>query len=568
MSDQGRTKVWRLAPLVGLLLLSAALVWHDLGTREVLGRDENATITKLDQPDLRSVLEVIPLKVTGQLGTMQPLYFVIQYAFWPVVDRNPFVFRFLPAVFSLLAILLTYKLGEVLFGREAGLVGAFLTSLLLLHVEYAQIARPYPLLTTLSLASAYLLIRALSTERLRHWVGFVLAATLSFYTHYSALFAIASEALLTGIVSLGQLLFARRSGRSYSWLVKPAVAFLAVGLLCVPGLMRLSQLVGEGSGSKIRIELTISFFSQFLYSIGLMSAGLRGLVLGFMAAGLLVTLWRRKWQVALFVVLWLSLPFVVLTFMKAPRPFDKRYVISVAPVALLLAGEGMASVARLAGRLGQRWGSKRVRQAALLALAVGMAILFVTPLQAYYAANRQADRLEETLQVLEDHVQPGDLVIVSPRVLVRPLNVEGARVLYLSEHLALSEFEELLSSFPRVWVLYSSYLPAAEQQEPIDQWIQARAEEFARVPIKAITALAYSNRALTDRQALLTDRIAVLKDLAALSDGLAGAWVPYGVLADTYDALADLYASQGKSTLANQARHTAEEIRETVPRTR
>jgi len=42
-----------------LLLLSAALVWHDLGAHEVLGRDENATILKLDQPDLKSVLQVV-----------------------------------------------------------------------------------------------------------------------------------------------------------------------------------------------------------------------------------------------------------------------------------------------------------------------------------------------------------------------------------------------------------------------------------------------------------------------------------------------------------------------------
>jgi 4-amino-4-deoxy-L-arabinose transferase-like glycosyltransferase len=568
MSNQRHTNAWRLVPLVGLLLLGAALVWHDLGTREVLGRDENATITTLDQPNLCSVLHATTLKLTGQPGCAQPLYFLIQSAFWPVVGRSAFVFRFLPSVFGLLTILLTFKLGEALFGREAGLVGAFLTSLLPFHLEYAQIARPYPLLTTCSLASAYFLIRALKTERLWYWLGLVLAATLSFYTHFSALSVLASEALLTGIVSLVQLQSARRQGRVYFRLVKPVCAFLVVGLLCLPGLIRLAPFVGEGGGGKIRVEFTIPFFAQFLYGIGLTGAGSRGLVLGFMAVGLLATLYRRKWWAALFVVLWLSLPFVVLAFVKAPRPFYPRYVIFVTPVAFLLAGEGIASVARLAGRLRRRGEPKRVRQTALLVLAVGLAIFFVLPLQVYYSVNRQADRLDQTLQVLEHHVQPEDLVIVSPRVLVCPLDARGAQVLYLSDHLAPSEFEELLSRFPRVWVLYTSYLPPAELQEPLDQWIQAREEEFVRVSIKAITSLAYSNRALTDRQAILTDRIAVLKDLAAVSVGQVGAWLPYGVLADAYDDLADLYVSQGKSTLANEARQQAIEARETAPRIR
>jgi hypothetical protein len=66
----------------------------------------------------------------------------------------------------------------------------------------------------------------------------------------------------------------------------------------------------------------------------------------------------------------------------------------------------------------------------------------------------------------------------------------------------------------------------------------------------------------------LTDRIAVLKDLAAVSVGQVGAWLPYGVLADAYDDLADLYVSQGKSTLANEARQQAIEARETAPRIR
>jgi hypothetical protein len=59
---------WALWLMVGLLLVGAALVWHDLGTREVLGRDENATITKLDQPNPQAVLEATYMKVVHAAG--------------------------------------------------------------------------------------------------------------------------------------------------------------------------------------------------------------------------------------------------------------------------------------------------------------------------------------------------------------------------------------------------------------------------------------------------------------------------------------------------------------------
>ena len=44
MGDRKDGQIWILGLVAGLLL-TAALVWHDLGAREVLGRDENATIT-------------------------------------------------------------------------------------------------------------------------------------------------------------------------------------------------------------------------------------------------------------------------------------------------------------------------------------------------------------------------------------------------------------------------------------------------------------------------------------------------------------------------------------------
>lgn len=552
--------------MIGVLLLSAALAWHDLGAREVLGQDENATITKLDQPGLQAVLDVTYMKVTGQPGNMQPLYFLLQHLFWPLIKPSAFLLRFLSSLCYVLVVALTYKLGAVLLGREAGAIGALLTALLPLHVHYAQIARPYAMLAALSLASAYFLLRALQTNRLAHWVGFVLTATLSFYTHYNALLVLAAEGLFAGAVWLVMLATTLKTRRAPRRLLGPVFAFLAVGALCLPGLVRLSNLPLEEVSGKVRVELTVQFFYRFLYKIGLTTVWLRGLVLGFMGLGLAKALYARRWRSVLFIVLWLAIPFVTLSVIKSPRPFVERYVIFVPPVALLLAGEGVVALGQL---LGRRWSEQGVQRAATIILTCGLILLLVPPLRAYYTTNHEVDRLDLTLAIVERHARPGDLVLVSPRFFVRSLDAGAATVLYLTDHLSPSEFEDLLARYQRTWVLYTSYLPPAELQEPLDQWIQARPDEFVRVPIKAITALAYRDRSLADPETLLQEQVTVLEELASVSavyKDRQEAWLRHEALAQAYEALADLYEGQGDSGLADEYRDKAEESRAAAPR--
>ena len=560
--------------MVSILLLSAALLWYDLGTRDVLGRDENATVIKLDQPDPMAVLRVTELKFTGEPGNMQPLYFLLQHLFWPAVQRSAFVLRFLPSVFALLAIAVTFKLGEALFDREAGLAGALLTALLPLTVRYAQIARPYTLLALLALASAYFLIRALATNRPLHWLGYVVATMLCFYTHYNALFILLAEGLYTAVVWLTILSGVLKKRQPAGRLVWPVLAFLLVGLFCLPGLVRLLRLpwVGpEGSAGgevAVALELTVPFFQSFLSKIGLLDPWLRGLILGLMGVGMVAALYLRRWQAVLFSILWLAIPFLVLSMMKSPRPFEERYVIFVPPVALLLAGQGISAAGQMLGSMARRWGLSISRigpWAVMTALLLVLGLLFAAPLRAHYASNQSEARLEYALQVIEHQAGPGDIVIVSPRTFVRPLAVEGASVLYLTEHLSAAELDDLAQQSGRMWILYTTFLPTEVLQEPLDPWIQAHPDEFVLLPIKAPSAIAYGNVAAIDAEARLKDRIIALDELVRGPAGKHGKWVRYGILADAYQALGDLYASQGQTTLAAENWTKAEETRAEAP---
>ena len=557
---------------VAILLLSTALTWYDLGTREVLGRDENVTIVHLDQPDLAAVLDTIGIKFTGQPGNMQPLYFVLQHLFWPLVGHSAFVLRFLPSVFAILAVALTYKLGAALFNRPAALLGALLTAMLPLHIRYAQIVRPYPLLAALALASAYFLVRAWQTGRGRYWAGFAVAAALAFYTHYNALFVLAAEGLAAAATWLATLVAVARRRSEPRRLLPPILAVALLAALCLPAALQLGGMSwaslnadGEAAG-QVTVELTKPFFRGFLFRSGLMSGWLQALVVGLAVVGLLAAALGRRPLAALLAALWISLPFVILAVAPSPRPFEERYVIFVPPMLLLLAAYGVVAAGRGLGRLLPGGRGLVPGRVAAGGLAAALILLLLRPLQVSYAYNRSATRLEEVLAIVEKHAGPGETILVSPRFVVRPLRPAGARVVYLAGHPSPAEVDAYARDATRLWILCTSYLPPAELQEPLDVWLQAHLDEFVRVPIKTVNALAFGTLAAQDPEAHLQAQIAVLEDLAGQSVNKHEDWQRHSALADVYQALGDLYRDRGQPALAAEFWGKADSARAAAPR--
>jgi 4-amino-4-deoxy-L-arabinose transferase-like glycosyltransferase len=556
---------------IAILLLSAALNWYELGTREVLGRDENVTIVHVDQPGLAAVLDTINLKFTGERGNMQPLYFLLQHLFWPLVGQSAFVLRFLPSVFGILTVAMTYKLGAALFRRPAALLGALLTAMLPLQIRYAQIARPYPLLAAFSLASAYFLVRAWQTGRGRYWAGFVLAAALGLYTHFNALFVLAAEGLAAAVAWLATLVAVVRGDAERRRLWLPVLAFALLVALCLPAVLELGELSwlrlkadGEAAG-QITVELTKPFFRGFLFRSGVMSGWLQALVVGLAAVGLLAAALGRRWPEALLAALWISLPFLILSVVPSPRPFEERYVIFVLPVLLLLAGHGVTVAGRGVARLVPGSRGQLLGGSASAGLAAALILLLLRPLQVSYAYTGSASRLEEVLAVVEEHAGPGETVLVSPRFLVRPLRPSGAQVVYLAGHPSPAEIDAYARDSKRLWILCTSFVPPLELQEPLDRWLQAHLQQFARVPIKAVNAVAFGTLAAQDVEAHLQAQVAVLEELAAHPVDEVERWQRHSALADAYQALGDLYRDRGRPALAAEFWDRADSARAAAP---
>lgn len=216
-------------------------------------------------------------------------------------------------------------------------------------------------------------------------------------------------------------------------------------------------------------------------------------------------------------------------------------------------------------RVNRRWSAERAQWIGSAALLLLSALLMRPALCTYYQVNRSAGRLEHELQFVERHAQPGDAVVISPRVFARPLNAPGADLLYLTEHPSPADIEQW-GRYRRLWLLYTSFLPAPEMQEPLDQWLQSQESASVRVQIKSISALGYRNLSVTGVEAGLQDRIALLEELARDNPGgQETKWQRYGALADAYQALGELYGNRGESSRAAEYARKAEETRAAAP---
>lgn len=104
--------------------------------------------------------------------------------------------RFLSVLFSMLALVMFYKVSRLFFDDRVSLTALAIMAFNPLHLWYAQEARVYAMATFFLLAAFYAFMRGVMTGRTKYWALFVLTGVLSIFSIYnSAVFFV-----LTGIV--------------------------------------------------------------------------------------------------------------------------------------------------------------------------------------------------------------------------------------------------------------------------------------------------------------------------------------------------------------------------------
>ena len=165
----------------GAILLAAAL-WRLVGLgAESLWTDEIAAVLVGG----RSLLEVLVAIAVQDVNP--PLFYSLVHC-WLIGGESETWLRLLPALFGLVAVVITWRLGRRLGGRAIGLLSALLVAFSPLSIYLSRELRYHTLVTALALGTLLTLLNLRDKDGRVYPRLFFAAMLLGLYTHYFFLF--------------------------------------------------------------------------------------------------------------------------------------------------------------------------------------------------------------------------------------------------------------------------------------------------------------------------------------------------------------------------------------------
>src|SRR5437588_4320201 len=329
-----------------------------------------------------------------------------------------FIVRLPSAIFATLSTEVVFLLGQRFLNLPIGLLAASLYLLNDLQLVYAQQVRSYSLQLLLICISWYAFLAALTgdTRQKRWWLCFTAATTLAVYANLFSLII-----LLSQVCTFGGLLLLPQPWQSR---VKRQMGALLVSLICIAILIapllpvslhgpKTGWLPSPQPRDLIFLLLSISGDSKIYLCVlaACCGLGLFTILMAYLRASVPHRQWGRNTKrksgrvgagvelqkylpIGLSLVCWLIIPIIVSGIISqgATRLFSSRYLVTIVPPLLLLAGIGVAVL---------RW--YRVRL--VLALVLFMLALYAVP---YYYRSAQVEDWKATSLWVEQRYQTGD----------------------------------------------------------------------------------------------------------------------------------------------------------------
>jgi len=326
-----------------------------------------------------------------------PLYYLILHPFvW--LGTGEEVLRYPSMLFGTLSLPLIFLIGRELYGREQGIIALLLLTFSPFHIFYSQEARMYPVYLFWICLSAYFLLLALRTGRLRFWAAYSVVSVLSLYTHYFSVFLLIAQNLYLCVHVVR-----RRFPRDL--LIRWMGSQMLILALFAPWLpVVLSQFKAGKAGWIVQyfgypgwkaIGDTIRVFGTGPAKMKMYLAFPSYLFLLLALAGLARREPEKPVSPPLFAGIALFFPFAFVFLASQIQPaYQIKYLIGVYPFYLLLVAGGV-------GLFPRRW--IRVLLVSLLLLSLAM------PLLSHYQLRRNAPWRDVTRVVLMESV-PGDVV--------------------------------------------------------------------------------------------------------------------------------------------------------------
>jgi mannosyltransferase len=499
--ERGRLWPWRWSLLFLTIALAAAVRITTLSFQS-LWLDEIGTVVEAGRPWPSLFLALFD----PQQG--YPLYTLGMRLWSSLFGTGEVALRLPSAIAGICTVPLLYLLGRRLFGWKVGMLAAVFLALSPLAIWYSQEARAYAIMMLLTVAAWLLLWEALHRPTRSLWWALGVVTLLSLCTHRLI-------AVLSLVGQLVYILYVARQGqftRRYRYLLVVLLVIILAGT--VAGLWFV--LGGEGarqfSASRDWLDLADAFskFSlrihprtpelgqgpdrrPWLAAFALAAlAGTAALIEDVVARG-----GRRRR--AVFLACFLFVPLGTFFLLYLMRPFYyERYLLGSLPAYLLLLTVGCMALWHWAVRLGRTLPRPRKGHPlqVLAALFLGIVAVATTlvPLGVSWQQVQdwtlsrlpQKEQFREATMYLQQHLHPGDLLIVHPDYIdqaVRfyqsrfprvPLEIHTIRDLNTAEY-GRREFEADMDALTRgrrrAWLYLAPYhAPFKDPKNWVYEW--------------------------------------------------------------------------------------------------
>jgi 4-amino-4-deoxy-L-arabinose transferase-like glycosyltransferase len=325
--------------LGALLLIAFALRAFHLGAQDIWWDEARNIFTASRALDA--------IASAPELDIHPPLYFYLLHLWIGLAGTGEFAVRFFSLWFGVATVPLAFLIGTSLKDHHVGVWAAFLTALAPFFVDEAQQTRMYTLVVFLSALSIYWLLLALSSPQRRFWIGYILAATASFYTHYSFVFVLAAQNLFLLLYLIAEWRKRTPVRALFASLFASQVAIILLYTLQIPNILRQTKIYGNPAMTPPPLSQYTSDLAQ-VFLLGLKVEPERAAILALMIGAVLVTAliatWRHRRDAGTnhgtaLVLIWFVAPLVAyfLVLQKSPQ-FTPRYImIATLPLYLLLA---------------------------------------------------------------------------------------------------------------------------------------------------------------------------------------------------------------------------------------
>lgn len=392
--------------LFAVLLLAAFLRTYQLGT-ESLWSDEGVSLRFASMGGPAEIVEA------SKTDNNYPTYYLILHYWVWLFGDSEFSLRLPSALSGLLAVLVMYKVGSLLFGRSVGLTASLILAVSPFHIQYSQEARVYNLMALLALVSFYCFIKVLRERKLAVQMGYVLSTIALMYCHVYGLFIVLAQNIYFAAIFLGRTFRSRDDARPSLGRWMGLQALLVV--LYIPGFILLTGWLSQTkdstrtwipppslgsvyrdlvsySGSPLLLALLLTF--ALLAVIALVRSGATGNLL-------LLLVWFLTSVV---------LPILISSF--STPIFHARYGIAGSLVLYLLAAKGVEVASGAFSRAFLRGSPKAPKtKIAWLIVTALLVMLFIVQVRSYYMTVIK-QQWREVAQYVDTHAQTDDLILI------------------------------------------------------------------------------------------------------------------------------------------------------------